>query len=217
MRTAVVFVGGPHGAGTAAQRALDGVDADLVVAIDSGLHLAAALGWHVDLVVGDMDSVDPMVLADAVAAGAAVQRHPVDKDATDLELGLDSLLRAGVESAVIVGSAAGRMDHLIGGVLTLAAPRYSSIAIRAWLGDASMVVVHDTCELHGIAGAVVSIIATNGPASGVRTDGLRWPLRGEVLESGTSRGLSNEFLGDVARVSVDGGCVVVVVPEEEHS
>ena len=33
--------------------------ADLVIAADSGLHLAAALGLHVDRIVGDLDSADP--------------------------------------------------------------------------------------------------------------------------------------------------------------
>ena len=87
----------------------------------------------------------------------------------------------------------------------------------AVLGAAALHVVHDTCALTGTPGATVSILAVNGPANGVRTDGLRWPLDGERLDPGTSRGLSNEFLGETARVSVDDGCVVVVVPEEEQS
>ena len=36
--------------------------ADLVIAADSGLAHARALGVHVDLVIGDLDSVDPAAL-----------------------------------------------------------------------------------------------------------------------------------------------------------
>ena len=224
MRSAVVFAGGPHGSTDDARRGLaaarrthDGASPDLVVAVDSGLHLAVALDCAVDLVIGDMDSVDPELLAQVTARGVDVRRHPVDKDATDLELALDAALGSGVTSLTVIGSDSGRMDHLLGGVLTLAAPRFAPMRIRAELGGASLAVVHDTCTIHGESGATVSILAVNGPASGVRSEGLRWPLRGDRLEPGTSRGLSNEFLGDVARVSVDGGCVVVVVPEEEHT
>ena len=44
--------------------------ADLVIAADSGLEHAVALGFTVDLVVGDLDSVDPTALDTAVAARA---------------------------------------------------------------------------------------------------------------------------------------------------
>ena len=224
MRSAVVFAGGPHGSPDVARHALDaarrlegGAPVDLVIAVDSGLHVAVALGCPVDLVIGDMDSVDPAVLARVEEAGVEVRRHPTDKDATDLELALDAALAAGVTSLTVIGSDSGRMDHLLGGVLTLAAPQFASMRIRAELGGASLAVVHDTCTFRGVPGAVVSILAVNGPASGVHTEGLRWPLAGDRLEPGTSRGLSNEFLGEIARVSVDDGCVVVVVPEEEHT
>ena len=57
MRTAVVFVGGPHRVTgpQPAHPALVGLHAQRVVAVDSGLHLAEALGWRADVVVGDMD------------------------------------------------------------------------------------------------------------------------------------------------------------------
>ena len=124
---------------------------------------------------------------------------------------------AEVTSLVVIGSDSGRMDHLLGGALTLAAPQFASMRIRAQLGGASLTVVHDSCTFRGRPGATVSILAVNGPATGVHTEGLRWPLTGDRLEPGTSRGLSNEFLGEIARVSVRDGCVVVVVPEEEHT
>jgi thiamine pyrophosphokinase len=55
---------------------------DYVIAADSGLDHAVRLGVAVDLLVGDLDSVS----ADAIALAASVQRHPVDKDATDLAI-----------------------------------------------------------------------------------------------------------------------------------
>ena len=60
--------------------------APTVVAADGGLIRARALGLHVDVVVGDLDSVTHDALASAEQAGARVVRHPQAKDATDLEL-----------------------------------------------------------------------------------------------------------------------------------
>lgn len=231
MRTALVFVGGappgttpprpgpprPSAVAPAVGAVLAGLRPDLVVAVDSGLHLALDTGWSVDRVVGDMDSVDPDRLDVAEAAGATALRHPVDKDATDLELALEHLLEEGCDSVVVVGSDGGRMDHLLGGALTLCSPRFAGLGLQAWLGGARIVPVHDEASIAGAPGRVLSIMAVGGPAVGVRTSGLRWPLCGERLEAGSSRGLSNEMLAEVAGVSVEGGCVAVVLPEEEPS
>src|ERR1700690_3756339 len=64
-------------------------DDAVVVAADSGLHQAELLGLRVDYVVGALDSADPDAVDRARAAGAVVERHPADKDATDLELAFD--------------------------------------------------------------------------------------------------------------------------------
>jgi thiamine pyrophosphokinase len=58
----------------------------------------------------------------------------------------------------------------------------------------------------------VSLLALHGPAEGVRTQGLAYPLAGETLEPGSSRGVSNVFSADVARVSVERGTLLAVRP-----
>ena len=47
---------------------------------------------------------------------------------------------------------------------------------------------------------------------GVTTSGLAYPLHGETLEPGSSRGTSNVFEATQARVSVASGVVVAVRP-----
>ena len=237
MRTALVFVGGPHrrghdgrvpprGSPPLVHPGLVELDASgsevvLGVAVDSGLHLAHAVDRWVDVVVGDMDSVDPTLLGST--GRTELVRHPRDKDATDLELALDLVLERrvdrGIERVVVVAADGGRLDHLIGGALTICAEKYSHLGIDAWLGGTRLVPVHpgNAARLRGRPGRVLSIMAVHGPATGVRTAGLRWPLDGERLDPGGSRGISNEFLDDVADVSIDEGCVAVVLPDEEHS
>ena len=112
-----------------------------VVAADSGVHLAAPLGLHVDLVVGDFDSADPVVVDRAVADGALLDRHPAAKDATDLELALETAYVWGAERIVVVGGGGGRLDHLLGNLMLLASPRWRATAIEAWISDAHVAVV----------------------------------------------------------------------------
>jgi thiamine pyrophosphokinase len=186
--------------------------ADVVIAADSGLEHAQLLGVPVDLVIGDLDSVAPSALDAAIAAGVAVERHPAAKDATDLELALDAALERGVTAVHVVGIAGGRLDHFLANVLLLASPRYRSARVDAHVGDAHVTVVHDRAELAGTPGDLCSLLPLGGPAAGVRTEGLRYPLRGELLPPGTTRGVSNEFLHARAAVSLEGGVLLAIVP-----
>jgi thiamine pyrophosphokinase len=205
----VVFAGGdPPGA----EGLAPDVRADLVIAADSGLAHARALGIRVDLVVGDLDSVDPAELAAAEAAGAVVERHPTAKDATDLELALDAALERGATSVHVVGVGGGRLDHFLGNVQLLASARYSSARVDAYVGGAHVVVVHDRVELERGRGGMCSLLPFGGAAVGVVTEGLRFPLRHETLAPGTTRGVSNEFLGARATVSLDSGVLLAVIP-----
>lgn len=188
-------------------------DPALVVAADSGLAHARALGRAVDLVVGDFDSVDPAHLDEAIAAGARVERFPADKDATDLELAIDAVCREGATRATVLGTGGGRLDHFLASALLLAAPRWSDLEIVALVGPARVTVVRSRAELAGEPGSLLTLLPLGGPVDGVRTGGLRWPLRGERLDAGTTRGVSNELTEPVATVSLDAGVLLAVQPD----
>jgi thiamine pyrophosphokinase len=184
----------------------------LVVAADSGLAGAHALGLAVDLVVGDMDSVDPAVLAAARAAGAAVERHPAAKDATDLDLAVDAALARGADRLVVVTGTGDRFDHALAVALSLAADRLAGAVMEAWIGPAHLWVVRDRLGFGGHPGMLVSLIPAHGPARGVTTTGLLYPLRGEDLDAGTTRGVSNELTGRAATIQVEAGTLLVIAP-----
>lgn len=214
---ALVLVGDDPVAGTGIAAGALSAHADLVVAVDSGLHVAERSGRPPHLVVGDMDSVDPSALDRARAGGAEVRTHPVDKDHTDLELALLEVAARGCRRAIVVGGSGGRMDHLLGGALTLCAPEHAGIGIEAWWGTSRLLPVHGRRVLRVAPGTTLSLVAVNGAADGVRTEGLRFPLRGERLGPGSSRGISNVAESEHVAVSVESGAVLIIVPDEEAS
>ncbi|HJU47597.1 MAG TPA: thiamine diphosphokinase [Gaiellaceae bacterium] len=186
-----------------------------VIAADSGLDLAYALGLRVDVAVGDFDSATPAALARAAAEGTAVDRHPADKDATDLELALDRAVALGAGRVLVVGGDGGRLDHLLAGALLLGSARYASLEVDARLGAARAYVVRDERILTGTEGELVSLLALHGPAQGVTTVGLRFPLRGETVSAGSTRGVSNVLEGTEARVTLERGVLLAVFPGEQ--
>ncbi len=183
-----------------------------VVAADGGLLRAQALGLDVDVVVGDLDSATPEAIPAAEAAGARIVRHPQATDATDLELALAEAVALGGRRVLVVASAGGRLDHLLGSLLLLAAERYAALELDALVGDALVHVVRGERTVHGAPGELLTLVPLGGAAEGVTTDGLEYPLRGETLGPGTTRGVSNVFLGTEARVTLERGVLLAIRP-----
>jgi thiamine pyrophosphokinase len=196
-------------------------DADLVIAADSGFRHAAALGRAVDVLVGDLDSIAPADLQRAEDGATLIERHPVDKDLTDLALALDVALRESFAAATparvtIVGGDGGRSDHLLGNALLMGSARYASLRIGAIWAAATLNIVRDTCELMRTDGEVVSLLALHGPVHGLTTEGLAFPLTGARLEPGSSLGLSNRMRGGSARVHLEEGVLLSIQPGLDH-
>ena len=208
--TVVIFAGGARPVARRVRRVAD--SASFVIAADSGADHAFALGQRIDLAVGDFDSLTADGLAALERSGVRIERHPTDKDATDLELALDAAVAHRPRRIVVVGGTGGRLDHVVGELSLFAAPAYREVEIDALLGRATVHVVHGERLLPGRVGAIVSLLALHGPAHGIVTDGLVYPLRGETLQPGSTRGLSNVFAATPARVTVERGVLLAIRP-----
>jgi thiamine pyrophosphokinase len=186
-----------------------------VIAADSGLHVANTLGLRTDLLVGDLDSVDHALVDAAVARGTIVERHPAEKDATDLELAFDAALARGARRIVVVDGGGERLDHLLGNLALYTAPAWAGVQVEAYTGTARLAVARGgepPIPISGPPGSMVTLLAAGGRASGIVTDGLRYPLHSEELMPGTTRGVSNELVGDSGSVHLAAGTLLVVQP-----
>ena len=192
--------------------------AEMVIAADSGADWVASRGVVPDLVVGDMDSIDPALLERLVAQGAAVEAHPAEKDASDAELAVARAVAAGADEIVILGGLRGeRLDHELANLLLLSDPRWEGIDLRIERGGTTVRCLHggDRAEVTGPAGDLVTLLPLGVDAEGVRTSGLRYELHDETLAAGRSRGLSNEIVEAPASVSLKGGRLLVIETRKE--
>jgi thiamine pyrophosphokinase len=209
MKAVLVASGEPHPADT---RWL--ADADLVVAVDGGAAWLASIGRRPDALVGDLDSVDPALVASLEAAGVPIERHPTEKDASDAELAVGRAIAAGAKTITILGALGGqRLDHELANVLLLVDPVLADRAelrlvragtlVRAVRGGGRL-------AIEAPIGALVTLLPLGGDAAGTTTSGLRYALTGETLRMGASRGLSNVVERASASVSLDRGTLLVI-------
>lgn len=205
---AVIVADGAHA--PADQRVL--ADADLVIAADGGASWLAAVGVTPHRLVGDFDSADPDLVRRLATAGATVDRHPTDKDASDLELSVAVATAAGADELVVLGALGGDLDHLAANLFLLGSDTAQ---------ERTMSLVHDRTRARMLrgpgrleiavgSGARVTLLAVGQPAEGVTTHGLRWPLAGARLEPGSSRGLANVVSEPPAGVSLLAGRLLVI-------
>ncbi len=188
-----------------------------VIAADSGLDHALALGLDVEIAVGDFDSVSSEALWRAESAGTRIDRHPQEKDATVLELALDLAISLGATRVLVLAGDGGRLDHLLSTLLLLGSGKYAAIEIDAFIGAAHVHVVRGRRAIDGEPGELISLLALHSPAEGVRTEGLAYPLDGETLEPGSSRGVSNVYVADMARITIDRGVLLAIqLPASEE-
>jgi thiamine pyrophosphokinase len=183
-----------------------------VIAANGGLAHAKSLGLDVAEAVGDFDSASPETVQAAERAGVRMRRHPESKDASDLELALEAALERSPRRILVLAGVGDRVDHLLAAMLLLGSEKWAGTLVDAVVGRARVQVVRGRRELRGRVGETISLLPLGGRAEGVSTTGLEYELRDEPLEPGSSRGVSNVFTEDVARVSVERGVMLAIRP-----
>ncbi|MDL2260123.1 thiamine diphosphokinase [Deltaproteobacteria bacterium OttesenSCG-928-K17] len=184
---------------------------DLVIAADGGARHARALGWPIDCLIGDLDSVDPEILHEVKNSGAEIFKYPAEKDEIDFELALNLAQSRGYEEIEVLGALGGRWDMTFGN-LFLPRALHGGGGIRFRHGPWTFQTVSGPAEiaLCGRPGDLLSLLPLGDDVGGVRLGGCRYPLSGETLKAGLSRGVSNELTESRGELKFDSGTLLIM-------
>ncbi|MGB1727924.1 MAG: thiamine diphosphokinase [Ilumatobacteraceae bacterium] len=184
-------------------------DDAVIMAADSGLDHARSAGLTPTVLIGDLDSVSAEGLAWA-EGNSAIERHPVDKDATDTELALRHAVGLNPSRIVLMSGGGDRIDHTLAAIGALGEVALTSVPVlEAWWGRQRVRVVQGPgrARVAVTPGSTVSLLALHGPCAGVSLTGTRWPLERADLEAMSGLGVSNVALDETVEVSVSTGVV----------
>ena len=144
-----------------------------------------------------------------------VIRSPAEKDDTDMMLAVKAGLEYGCKTFIIDGGLGGRLDQT-----------YANIQILSYLAanDATglltgkntcvTAVRNGTLSLGAKPSGVVSIFCAGDKATGVTLSGFKYPLNEAILTNVYPVGVSNEFTGDSATVTVKEGTLIIMMNDQ---
>lgn len=213
MRAVIVANGVPGGA------IPDLFPEDILIAVDGGWRYCRKLNLRPHILIGDLDSLTPDEVDAAARTGIPVRRYPPRKDETDLELALSAARNAGADDIVIIAALGGRWDMTVANILLLAAPLLDGCRVRILEGPHEMELIRsgETRRFEARPGDLLSLIPLKGDACDVRVSGLEYPLKGETLFFGATRGISNVFTGPYASVFLGEGLLLCVIAHQESA
>ncbi len=182
-----------------------------MICADGGVRTARTLGITPHVVIGDFDSADAALLSWARRRGARLIAHPREKDRTDTELAVEHAVEAGAEELDLLGVLGGRIDHTLANIGLLLRIAGQQKRARILQGRVELFLAGVHTSVPGRRGDLVSLIPLADSATGVTTQGLRYPLDDGVLRITTTLGVSNEITALPASVSIRRGWLLVVV------
>jgi thiamine pyrophosphokinase len=193
---------------------------DLLVAADGGLRHLQLLGLVPVVLIGDLDSVSEQDIQSLEQKGILIDRHPVEKDETDLELALLWVLARDISEIRIAAAQGDRLDHTLGNLFLLMLPELQGYDVRLEDGQDEVFLIHSSRKIIGQVGDRVSLLPLGKPAVGVSTQGLKYELDQETLWPERTRGISNVMVEVQAVVSVANGLLICIhsrLPEKANS
>lgn len=178
---------------------------DLLIAADAGWLMVERMGLIPHLVVGDFDSLgsrpdhpNTVVL-------------PTVKDDTDMHAAIKLGLERGYTRFALYGGTGGRLAHTLANLQLLSG--LAQQGCRGFLvgdGTIATAVCDGKLEFPTHMTGYLSVFCGGGTARGVTLRGLKYELDRAELTSSFPLGVSNEFTGVSAHVSVEDGTLLVL-------
>jgi thiamine pyrophosphokinase len=208
MNRAIIFCNGDLADLSGIHRYID--KKTLLIGCDGGASHVISLGFMPHVVIGDFDSLSRKTKHILNRKKVVCLRYPTDKKHTDSELGLMYAVEHGCREIIITGVRGTSTDHVLGNLFMLARPKYASYDIKIIEGAEEMTLIRDKIRIEGKKGRLVSLIPIGRDVRGVTTKGLFYPLKNEVLLSGSARGIRNKMTGTSAEITIQKGTLLVI-------
>jgi thiamine pyrophosphokinase len=189
---------------------ISALDPCRIICADVGARHCLRIDIDPEVVIGDMDSLEP-ALADSLARrGTRISGYPPEKDETDTQLALQYALSLEPEEIRIFGALGGRIDHTLANMSILKIALDRGVPARLVDEWCEIRMTKDACVLEGEEGQTVSLFPFSSAVTGITLRGFAYPLDDNVMEIGRPYGISNILTGNRGVISLADGILLVI-------
>lgn len=181
-----------------------------LIAADSGMMHAAALGAVPELWVGDFDSAGSELTLQY--RDVPRETFPAEKDATDGAIAVDEAITRGASEIVLLGGLGGQTDHtagLLGQSIEIARRGISCLLTSG--AEEAWPLLPGRMRVDLPPHSRLSIIPFSD-LDGLDLTGVKWPLSNRRVPLGSTLTLSNMALGPVEIGLRSGHAVAIAYP-----
>jgi thiamine pyrophosphokinase len=176
-----------------------------VMVLDGAYHKATERNIPFDILLGDFDSLK--VIPELPFPVEVI--HAPDQNKTDLEKGIEELLKRNQEAANILWATGGRMDHILANLNVLAKFR-NRLSLKMIDDNSIIYPIFSPFHKYFKAGENISLVPLN-TVSNIKSKNLYYELSGLQLEPGGMFGTSNKVKeSGVVEISFDAGILFLM-------
>lgn len=184
-----------------------------IIAVDKGLEVLYQLKKRPNYVVGDFDSISKEVLEFYRKQPQVIfETFPSHKDNTDTDIALQLAIQLKSSNITILGALGKRMDHALSNIHILKYALEAKIPCQI-LDDYNKIYLVEkekTLSKNETFGKYISLIPLSGTVEGLTLTGFQYPLTKDTLPVGTSLGISNEIISNIATIKLERGILIVI-------
>ena len=180
---------------------------DEIIGVDNGTAHLFERSLIPSKVLGDLDSIAPVLLEKVENLNIELIRYEPDKDKTDFELSLDSIRNPEEKNIYIVGGEEGEIDHLFS-IFSLII-NYEFSTNITWLYMDKTIVFRNDVSIFLNKGSKFSIVPLTNLKS-LTISGAKWNVDKEDVEAGSSKTLRNESVDNQISISCSNGLFSVI-------
>lgn len=212
MKTALIIGNGNE----TEKRIIENIHYDYIICADGGLERAKKYGIVPDIIIGDFDSVDLSVLKQYESNNIPIEKFPIEKDSTDMELAVEFAISKGYNNIILTGASGSRLDHTLGNIMLMERCFKIGVIITLIDNNNEIKIISDNTDLiiDFKEGYYISIIPVDDFIQGLNLEGFKYPLNNVNVQRGSTLCISNQIISINGRITLRKGTAIVFISKD---